>query len=120
MAATLTFRDFIRRSVVLKQYRTFFRHASRIRPTDADLADEIVKQTRALYRAQMNEQNKATVAVCIKIGESELERLRSYVGRDAIATATVSGGSGDTWLGQTEADGTDERGRVGDKWPWQS
>jgi hypothetical protein len=105
---------------VLKQYRTFFRHAKRIRPTDPALADEIVVQTRALYRAQANERNNATIAVCIKIGETELERLRSYVGGDAIASASASGGSGDTWLGQTDVDGSDERGRVGNQWPWNN
>ncbi len=101
---------------VLKQYRTLLRLASALDKTRVDgLGKDAARQIKAEFRAYQRELDKATVAVLLKQGERHVETLRALLGLPATKPEAGQG-----WRGITDEDGADERGRVGEGWPWQT
>ena len=99
---------------MLKQYRTLLRLASALDKTRADgLGQDAARQIKAEFRAYQRELDKATVAVLLKQGERHVETLRALLG---LPPSKPEAGHG--WMGTTDEDGADQRGRVGEGWPW--
>lgn len=115
-----SFRDFVHRSRVLTQYRSFLRE---LRGLDATQAREMRAHIRDSFRragapgtAMTGGEKKAALAE----GERQLLQLRSYAAgiRKHVENAAAMAPGTDTWVGTGPED--DRRGRVGQGWPWAS
>ena len=125
----MSLRDFIRRSTALTQYRQLLCEARRTQASDPTLAADARTLIRSEFRIHRDEQRPATVAVLLGEGNERLEWLRNLAegrGQAGDRAARVLPGQraplpgADTWLGSADSDGKDERGRVGEAWPWGS
>lgn len=75
------------------------------------LGNDVKNQVKREFRFYYHENDVGLVSVLLKNGGQQLEMLRG-MGKNANKL--------DSWIGKTDDDGSDERGRVGDVWPWQS
>lgn len=113
-STTLSLAEFIHRSKVLQQYRSFLRE---LRGVDVAAAAELRDQIRASFKKHKDERNRAQRAQLLSEGARQLIFVRTYVGtaRKAQQAAGVEGMPG-TWVGS--GDVHDVRGRIGEGWPW--
>ena len=106
-------------ATVIALYRDFLRAARRLEPSNPQLAKDVTSQVRTDFRLHNNtgrEVDSATQAVLMRDGERRLEALRALAG-DPPAAPLPEGLEG--WKGTVDPDGSDERGRVGQGFPWQ-
>jgi hypothetical protein len=105
---------FIQRSAVLKQYRKLLKAAralERARPHDPSLGRDAARQIKQQFRMFQPEMDRATVAVLLGQGEKTVQLIRN------LQREAAQGDS--SWKGTVDPDGADERGRVGQTWPWE-
>jgi len=89
---------------------------------DPSLSSSSTDQIKLQFRVHKSETNKSTVAVLIKDGENHLEALKQLYETRSRPHRNANYGdriSQESWQGKTEKDGSDERGRVGEMFPWQ-
>mmetsp|Transcript_15409 Transcript_15409/g.29846 ORF Transcript_15409/g.29846 Transcript_15409/m.29846 type:complete len:114 (+) Transcript_15409:119-460(+) len=109
-------RYFIRRATVLQQYRGFMRECRRLGKSDAQMGADIRQQVKDEFRKYKEETEKSLISVLLKQGSIQLDQLKELNDRRSGLSKPVEKG----WKGTTDADGSDERGRVGEGWPWQN
>uniref|UniRef100_A0A7S0CAZ8 Uncharacterized protein n=1 Tax=Proboscia inermis TaxID=420281 RepID=A0A7S0CAZ8_9STRA len=102
-------KDFLYKASVLKQYRTFLRAVSCISDSMSKehAKEEIIKG----YRLNVSTPSKS---MAFKEGERKLQQFCSMVG---YHHPSMNLNDDDSWLNIDDKE--DERGRVGDLWPWQ-
>ncbi len=115
LQGTPSLRDFLHRSKVLSQYRTFLRELVGL---DKTTATEIRVQIREAYEMQRSEKNLANRKAALQEGARQLQFLRTYVGTTRRAQEAAGMAPGESWVGTGEA--WDVRGRIGEGWAWSS
>ncbi len=118
VSGALSLRDFVHKSKVLSQYRSFLRE---LRHVDAALRQDLRTQVRTAYRAKVSEASAPARRALLADGQRQLQDLQKYTG--VARTAREAAGGVDklpanTWVGTGEA--YDIRGRVGEGFPWGS
>jgi len=93
----------------LHQYRQLLRAARKLKVRDEELARDTTTQIKNEFRRYQGETDKALVSVLLSDGEKQLKMIESLVGA-----------APNSWKGTVDEDGSDERGRVGQKWPWEN
>lgn len=111
VGAALSLRDFINRSRVLTQYRSFLRE---LRGVEKGASRDLLTQVRDSFKRDKGERDRARCRALMAEGEKQLVLLRTYAG----STRTTPADTPATWVGTGDA--TDIRGRVGSGWPWGS
>lgn len=112
---------FVRRSAVLKLYRGLLRATRKLGQFDQGLARDGATQVRREFRIAAKETNGPTIAMLIREGEKQLDALRELYDIRTRYHRNMNSIKSETgaWKGRVNDDGSDERGRVGDKWPWE-
>jgi hypothetical protein len=110
-----SFRDFLHRTRVLQQYRSFLRE---LRGLDERLVRDLRGQVREGFRkGAATATTGAAKQAALTEGTRQLQMLRTYAGgaRKHAENAASMGIRG-SWVGTGTPD--DVRGRVGVAWPW--
>mmetsp|Transcript_14943 Transcript_14943/g.26675 ORF Transcript_14943/g.26675 Transcript_14943/m.26675 type:complete len:119 (-) Transcript_14943:79-435(-) len=111
----LDLKYFIRRSKVLQQYRHLLRAARHMEKLGDPRGKDATEQIKISFRTYQHDVDKWTVAVLLKDGDKKLDLIKSLT----TGAPLQSEAEGPGWKGTTDADGADERGRVGNQWPWE-
>ncbi|GBG28272.1 Hypothetical Protein FCC1311_044952 [Hondaea fermentalgiana] len=98
----------------MKDLKFFIRRAS---AHDPQMARDIRAQVQEEFRKYQQEKDKALQSVLLKNGGNQLEQLTELVTMRSGARAPAAAQG---WKGTVDPDGSDERGRVGEGWPWES
>uniref|UniRef100_A0A7S2K2A3 Complex 1 LYR protein domain-containing protein n=1 Tax=Leptocylindrus danicus TaxID=163516 RepID=A0A7S2K2A3_9STRA len=109
-------KEFMHRSRVIKQYRSYLR-AIRCIPEDDAWREQVAREIRDSFRLKATETDKLSVTMAVTDGDRKLVQLQSMVGYQQKNDVNDSGDN-DSWL--NIVDEGDQRGRVGMQWPWET
>lgn len=123
VASIPTFKDFLQRQTVLRQYRGYLRTLSGI--DDLAWQKQLKKDVSDSYKRNRGEMDPTAIKMCMREGERQLAQLRSIVGDSNKKSSSIPNKASDlhnrndpdSWI--NIPDKQDPRGRVGTHWPWQ-